>query len=126
MRKLALLLLVALIGGGVVTGAPTTAVASHCAVSARLSPDYTYNRYRITGAIRCGGSGTRRLECKAIHRHSTYWHSHSAAIIESHEYDFTRTSGWISGTDDDTYKANCKGYYNGSYQRTAESPAYNL
>ena len=107
-------------------GAPQTASATHCSVSARLSPDYVGNRYRIGGTIRCGGSGTRQLVCKAVHRHSTYWHSHSNAIVASREADFSQTSGWVGGTNDDTYKANCKGYYDGSYQRTSESPAYNL
>lgn len=93
--------------------APDVAVASHsCDVAARIRDNGT--TYNIGGTGSCDEVvASLTLSCKPVHRHSTYWHSHSSHTFPagSNRSSISWDYGPISGTPGDQYKTSCTGQF---------------
>jgi len=66
------------------------------------------------------------MNCNTVHRRRFYWHSHPTVIRYSSPSDFNQTSGWLGGTNGDTYKAHCNFTFAGANLGAVESPTIRL
>lgn len=107
--------------------AETTEENAYCHLTAGIER-LSGSTYRIRGEGGCVGEAELRIWCFPVHRHSTYWHSHTDRQVQQGTFGKTvsASSGTITGGENDTYKTNCKLEVNGSVQLTAESPSVNL
>jgi hypothetical protein len=109
-----------------VTGEQAGALAT-CNLSARISGQPAYNRYKVAGSIGCTANGYLRMRCKPVHKHTFGWHSHDWAFdVTRFGSSLDRSSGWIYGTNGDTYKAHCEYWFNGWYLGAVESGTITL
>lgn len=85
-----------------------------CQANARIER-LSNTSYRIGGEGVCDEVVVSlTLNCKPIHRHSTYWHSHSGVTFPpSSNTSSTGTWWWgpLAGTDGDSYKTSCTGTF---------------
>jgi len=100
-----------------------------CSLRAGIAYNTPQNWFNTGGSIACGSQGgTRRVVCKAVHRHTWpwYWHSHAISIDDTRNSNFKVYSRPIFGTNGQRYKTNCKFYHSGRYLGTVESPDFQL
>lgn len=105
----------ALVGGSLVAPTASTSVyASHsCDVTARAER-LSNTSYKIGGTGACDEVvSSLTLSCRPVHRHSTYWHSHSGTTFPGGANKSSISWDWgpLGGTNGDTYKANCNGQF---------------
>jgi len=119
-------------GFSVAPGQGSVVLASHsCDVNARISR-LSNTSYKIGGTGSCNESvASLTLSCKPVHRHSTYWHSHSGTTFPASSNRSSISWDWgpLSGTNGDTYKSSCTGQFadhGSTVTRSDESFSINL
>lgn len=102
-------------------------INGRCLLGAGIAYNTPENWFNTGGYIACySQGGTRRIVCKAVHRHTFYWHSHATSIDETRNSDFKIYSRPIFGTNGDRYKTSCTFYHSAGRLATFESDAVTL
>jgi hypothetical protein len=94
--------------------AQITAQRLYCGANAFISRRNN-TQYGISGEI-TGCHGYLQIKCWPIHRHSFKWHTHAMRVnVGRSGRSVSGKSGWIKGTNGDTYKAKCSFYQDHHY-----------